>query len=199
MTLKSTLITLAVAAIGLSACQDKPVDASTDDQLTVNMDTLSLPVAIAYVNNYAKRAGTVDSSYTEEGIAKTKKMPDTRAVWFGIERLKALVKKIEAEGGDGIRFYYAAYDSTYTDKSQAHQPPRPYWNHNTLIMVSTKDSLNTYHRDYYNDKKINANGVNGFIIGSTPENRGEMCPPPANCQDIGATLIGNGLTTSTKK
>ncbi|WP_131538875.1 hypothetical protein [Pedobacter nototheniae] len=190
MSLKSTLITLAVAAIGLSACQNKPVDVAKDENLKDNIDTLSLKVAKTYVQNYAKRAGTVDSNFMEAGFSKTKKLPDTRAVWFSIARLKALVKKIEAEGGDGIRFYYAAYDSTYNDKSQGHQPPRPYWNHNTLIMISTKDSLKKYHRDYYNDKKVGSNGgVNGFIIGTTPENRGEMCPPPANCNDIGATLI----------
>ncbi|WP_316803599.1 hypothetical protein [Pedobacter nototheniae] len=189
MSLKTTLITLAVAAIGLSACQNKPVDASKDENLKADIDTLSLTVAKTYVNNYAKRAGTVDSSFSEAGFSKTKKLPDTRAVWFGIARLKALIKKVESEGGDGIRFYYASYDSTYNDKSQGHVPPKPYWNRNTLIMISTKDSLKKYHRDYYNDKKVGVGGSNGFIIGTTPENRGEMCPPPANCNDIGATLI----------
>lgn len=190
MYLKSKLITLAVAVLCFSSCQHKSVNAPKDSQVSDNPDTLSLQVARTYVNNYAKRAGTVDSSFTEEGVSKIKKLPDTRAVWFSVARLKQLVAKVEAEGGDGIRFYFATYDSTYNNKSQEHQPPRPYWNHNTLIMVSTKDSLKRYHRDYYNDRKLGSNtGINGFIIGTVPENRGEMCPPPANCNDVGATLI----------
>lgn len=190
MNLNSKLITLAIAALCLSACQNKHVEASKDNNVKDNMDTLSLQVAKTYVGNYAKRAGTVDSSFTEEGISKIKKLPNTRAIWFSVERLKALVEKVEAEGGDGIRFYFATYDSTYNDKSKGHTPPRSYWNHNTLVMTSTKDSLKEYHRDYYNDKKLGSNGgINGFIIGTTPENRGEMCPPPANCNDVGALLI----------
>lgn len=200
MKLRTKSITWALAALCLAACQNKTVNVSNENDLKDNIDTLSLQIAENYVRNYAKRAGTVDSIFTEEGISKTKKLPDTRAVWFSVARLKALVKKIEAEGGDGIRFYFATYDSTYNTKSQEHQPPRPYWNHNTLIMVSTKDSLKRYHRDYYNDKKVGAsNGINGFIIGTVPENRGEMCPPPANCNDVGATLIKDKPEPTPKK
>lgn len=183
MTLKTTLIGLAIMAGMITACQHKPVDTAQEKISTPSDDSLSIQVAKEYVANYAKRAGTV--------ISDGKEVPDTRAVWFDIERLKSLIKKIETEGGDGIRFYFATYDSSYNAKSNTHVPIKEYWNHNTLIMVSTKDSLG-YHRDYYNDK-INSKAANGMILSTTPENRGEMCPPPANCQDIGATLISDTI------
>lgn len=179
MTLKTTLFGLAISAAVFAACQHKPVDTTQESISTPSDDSLTLAVAKDYVANYGQRAGTV--------ISDGKEVPDTRAVWFGIERLKSLIKKIEAEGGDGIRFYFATYDSTYNAQSKTHVPIKEYWNRNTLIMVSTKDSLG-YHRDYYNDK-INSKAANGMILSTTPENRGEMCPPPANCSGIGATLI----------
>lgn len=183
MTLKTTLIGLAIMAGVLSACQNKSVDTAQEKTSTLSDDSLSIQVAKDYVANYGRRAGTL--------VSDGKEVPDTRAVWFNIERLKNLVKKIEAEGGDGIRFYFATYDSSYNAKSNTHIPVKEYWNHNTLIMVSTKDSLG-FHRDYYNDK-INSKAANGMILSTTPENRGEMCPPPANCQDIGATLISDTI------
>jgi hypothetical protein len=43
----------------------------------------------------------------------TKKRPNTRSIWFSAERLQALLDKIKSEGGDGIRFYLATYDTSY--------------------------------------------------------------------------------------
>lgn len=196
MTFQRNLLYATVIALGFSACQTKPVDNNAIDLnaelAIINKDTLSIDIAKKYVKNYSKRAVDVDSIFSDEakGISSSKKVPDTRAVWFSIKRLKALVKKIESEGGDGIRFYYATYDSLYNARIiGGNRPDRAYWNHNTLIMVSTRDSLaGKYHRDYYENKKKKGYG---FILGSSPENRGEMCPPPANCTDIGATLVNS--------
>ncbi len=188
MNLKSKLIVLTAATFCLTACKQNSNTALKSPGLKDNADTLNLQVARNYVKNYAKNAGTIDSVFIDEGTTKIVKLPNTRAVWFSVERMKALVEKIEAEGGDGIRFYYATYDSVY-DRTRKNPPPKSYWDHNTLIMVSTKDSLK-YHRDYYNDRRVgHGNGKNGFIVGAFPENRGEMCPPPANCRSLGATLL----------
>ncbi|HEY9194607.1 MAG TPA: hypothetical protein VIM77_00020, partial [Mucilaginibacter sp.] len=88
-------------------------------------------------------------------------------------------------------FYYSTYDSTYKASFKGHIPARQYWGYNTLIMVSTKDSLKQFHQDYYYARPTgNPTGVaQGFIVNTVPENRGEQCPPPANCYSIGATLI----------
>ena len=187
MNLIKTLIYVALMVTCLSACQSDPVGTTLNDTLLANEDTLSLETAKRYVKNYAKRAGTIDSSYIDDsGKMRVKKLENTRAVWFSISKLKALVERIESQGGDGIRFYYAAYDSTYSDSFKGHKPPMPYWNRNTLVMVSTKDSL-SYHRDYYAVKDGKEQEV-GFSI-APPENRGEQCPPPTDCYTIGATLI----------
>ena len=128
--------------------------------------------------------------------SKKKKVPNTRAIWFSADRLQKLVNKIKNEGGDGIRFYLATYDTIYPAKFiGGHKPATDYWGHTTLVLVSTKDSTNKmsqkFHRDYYTNKLQGANGQpsKGFIVGGTPENRGELCPPPRDCNSLGATLI----------
>lgn len=186
MKLKKTLLFLALAIAILSACEAK----KSNETVSIGPDTLSYATAKKYVKNYEKHAGFVDSIFKENDSLTNgiKKLPDTRAIWFGIDRLEAMVKKIKEEGGDGVRFYLATYDDKYPkDLKNGYKPDIKYWGYNTLIMVSTKDSINKYHRDYYSNKT----GSKGFILGVTtdPENRGEMCPPPANCTEIGATLI----------
>ncbi|THU38341.1 hypothetical protein FAM09_16835 [Niastella caeni] len=114
---------------------------------------------------------------------------DTRCVWFSIEQLDTLVQKIKHENGDGIRFYLAAYD-----KDSAIHNKSVYRNHSTLVMVSTFDTVvirdskrEHKHWDYYGKS---ANGIDaGAILTTDPENRGELCPPPATCGEEGATLF----------
>ncbi|SEP32965.1 hypothetical protein [Mucilaginibacter sp. OK283] len=189
---KITLITLTIAAIGFSACQQKQ---TAGPSVVIDPDTLSREVALKYVANYGKHAGTVDSTITDaQGLEKKKQLPNTRAIYFSIERMEALVKKIKDEGGQGIRFYLAAYDSTYTKGFNGRKPAKDYWGYNTLVMVSTKDTTingTLYHWDYYNQKPPAGKngGLQGSIIGTTPENRGEQCPPPATCSTTGATLV----------
>jgi hypothetical protein len=202
MTIKSTLIYLGLAVFGFSSCQQNQHADLAAKVTSLDSDTVSLTVAKQYVNNYAKHAGFVDSIYTSAQLSKVKKLPNSRTIWFGIDRLQAMVNKIKAEGGDGVRFYLATYDTVYNPNDKyGHIPERKYWGHTTLVMVSTKDSvsakdtLHRFHRDYYGnniDPTSNSkSGSKGFIlgVGSTPENNGEMCPPPSNCATIGATLI----------
>lgn len=192
MKLGKNLLCVALGAICFTSCQQKN-DGGTDTGGigALNSDTLSYKVAKQYVHNYTKRAGYVDSVVHGPGISKKIRMPNTRSVWFSLSRLKALVNKIDSEGGDGVRFYLAAYDSVYVTAKSGHTPPREYWDYNTLVMVSTKDSLNgKYHQDFYNNSSQSKH-PKGIIltVGSAPENRGEMCPPPSNCYVTGATLL----------
>jgi len=107
---------------------------------------------------------------------------DTRCVWFGIDQLDSLVQKVKSEKGDGIRFYLAVYD-----RDSAFHNNNLFRDHITLVMVSTARDARGKHVDYYNEI---ANGK-GAIITATPENQGELCPPPTNCSGDGATLLGN--------
>jgi len=113
----------------------------------------------------------------------------SRTVWFSSGQLQDLLTQIKKEGGNGIRFYYAAYDSV--EQNGFHCKPS-YLDQSTLVMVSTFDSIvagdgkkDTLHWDYYNGKA----GRQGGIITATPENQGELCPPPANCTAEGATIL----------
>lgn len=208
MNIPVAIITIAMVAMTMTACQSKqsPSIPEDDHQASstaglLDADTISVEFAKIYVKNYAGRAGKipVDSSAceacsTEMIDGRPHKMgSNTRTVWFSVTRLRALVDQLEAEGGDGIRFYFAAYDSTYNkyDSSHTHIPQRPYWNRNTLVMVTTRDSTRNdsiFHWDYFNNDPKGTVGK-GRIILAAAENRGELCPPPASCKGVGALLI----------
>ncbi len=149
-------------------------------------DSVIVPLDEAYrmVANYAPKAGFVE----RDGQL----LPDSRAIWFPIEMLRLLVDQIEDEGGDGIRFYLSTYDSDYTDAPEGtYIPPERYWGYNTLLLVSTRDSMANgqhYHRDYF-DSSIQGSRERqaGFIVTSRVRNRGNVCYP--DCQD-NPTLLG---------
>lgn len=201
--------------IALSAVACKQNNSTGSQTLTDSVaipDSVLVPVSVAkkYVNNYAEHADSVAidtllSSEAETGRPKPrlKPRPDTRCIWFSKERLAAVLQQLEKEKGSGVRFYLATYDKRYnlnpTAKDQ-NRPEKQYWGYNTLIMVSTRDTttaVGKIHQDYYTnfnpDMIAGTNqtkkGRNGFIVGFTPENRGELCPPPESCYDFGATLL----------
>lgn len=186
---KITLITLAFAAIGFSSCQQNhQADVAVKENGLI-FDTLSYETALKYVKNYESHAGTIDSGL----LGNIHKKPNTRCIWFPLARLDSMVQKTRREGGDGVRFYLASYDKNYgSDFKGGYKPDKQFWGLTTLVMVSTKDSVvKPYHQDYYYKKPAAGQngGLQGFIIGTPPENRGEQCPPPATCSSIGATLV----------
>ncbi|AYL96139.1 hypothetical protein [Mucilaginibacter celer] len=187
MNLKNLTIAAAVlATMSFYACTQKPQGAATTPapSIVLDPDTISVDSAMKYVANFSRNT---HDSIPGEGVLG-KKRPNTRCIWFSIDRLDSLVKKIKAEKGDGIRFYMAAYDNHYNPKG-LNTPPKDYWGHSTLIMVSTYlDQASGNHNDYYKGSPF-SNGGSGGIFTTTPENRGELCPPPATCKSIGATLF----------
>jgi hypothetical protein len=190
MTIKQSLVLMAFAGFGLASCQTKTAEPAAVSITSIG-DQISVDTAIKYVANYKRRAGIVDSVWGEGGYQKKYPRPNTRCIWFDKEKLRRLLVELDAEKGDGVRFYLAAYDSTYNTKVNSKIPDRKYWNYNTLVMVSTVPKvvgIDTLHFDSYSKRTANDPG-RGFIVGAGPENRGEMCPPPSNCPAIGATLI----------
>jgi hypothetical protein len=176
------------------ACKQKHKKNIREEIISSNLNLVDDSDAVQYVKNYSPRAGSVlvrrDITDSIPYIA-----PNTRCIWFSTEQLSNLIHAVEDEGGDGIRIYIAAYDSTYDIPAGDNpSPPVFSWNRNTMLLVSTKDSVasdkGTYHRDYY-DNKGDKTRKNGFIVTAKAQNRGEMCPPPANCYDVGALLIRN--------
>lgn len=178
--MKPLFCLLFLAFLFTMAC--KPAAKDPDKAENVEMvlkDTMSYDEAKKLVHNFGKRV----YKKHQGGLI----FSDTRCVWFGINQLDTLVQQIKKEGGDGIRFYMATYDST-EDKN--YKVPPMYRNSSTLIMVSTKDSLVSdtvhVHADYFGSKTKN---MRGAIFGASPENQGELCPPPSNCTAEGAKLL----------
>lgn len=201
MKLKSTLLFVALITLSAAACKQNDSASGDGHSIGTIPDSVTVDLAVAkkYVANYASHAGHPDQ--TEEEIAQRKpKKPDTRAIWFDKLRLQQMLAQLEQEGGDGVRFYLITYNNKYdtTVKHKKPIPPVKYWGYNTLLMVSTKDSTingKPVHADYYTNTVAGTEikgktKKKGFIVTFEPENRGELCPPPANCKDEGATLIG---------
>ncbi|MBB6501551.1 hypothetical protein [Pedobacter cryoconitis] len=204
MKLKLSVLFTALIAIGAVACKQKE---AADTQSTGTRRNASIPDSVLvdvktakhYVKNYAPHAGYVDQ--TEEDVrARRPKKPDTRCVWFSKQRLQEMLNQLDEENGDGVRFYMITYDNKYdtTEVAKTPYPEKKYWGYNTLLMVSTrevKDNGNTLHYDYYTNDFVKHSDARqkrpGFIITFVPENRGELCPPPANCAEVGATLLDN--------
>lgn len=183
-TFKLTLIALTL--VTFISCEQEDIKSylSKNDKIE-NGDSYKLDYQTAkrYVANYAAHAGYVDQTASEIQ-SKAAKRPETRSIWFSKERLQSMLDQLENEKGDGVRFYLATYDNVPMAGTNI---PQEHLGFNTLLMVSTKDSVagsETFHRDYYNT--TGAVSTIGFV-----ENKGEICPPPADCINIGATLIGN--------
>jgi hypothetical protein len=130
------------------------------------------PDAYKLVQNYKRR------HVLRRGLGGGfERIQNTRSVWYSIDQMEEIVKRIKKEGGDGIRFYFARYDEEIVGNI-CHSKQ------NTILMVSTNDTLiegKLLHFDYYEDKK-------GLVVKIVPENKGEICPPPKDCKTIGAFL-----------
>ncbi len=191
--MKKIVVILSVAACGFFSCIEKEsLDEERrtlkDVQLTAvlaeNATSHSVPVdtAKAWVQNYGKWLRSKNAELAEQVQAdgKTVALPNSRSVWFSVEQLEKLLARIKAEEGDGIRFYFATYGKMQSSVDSCTKLPFDYSNLNTLLMVPTKRD-GCIHRDAY--------GSRNSITTMDIENKGEICPPPADCGNKGATLI----------
>lgn len=165
MMIKHSFLTCTLFALMTYTVQSIAQTNQSQDAV-LSSELANVPVDVAYrmVANYAPRAGFVDRDGEQ--------LPNTRTVWFSVAQLKAFINEIEGEGGDGIRFYFAAYDDDYSENGEEMDvPPAEYWGYNTLLMVPTRDSTAngvTHHRDYLTPAGAGT---------STIQNRGNLCPP----------------------
>jgi len=156
----------------------EPVKDNNDNGEVVLKDTLSPDAAKRLVKNFSGRV-----FQRKQGALL---MSDTRCVWFSSKQLEALLARVRNEGGNGVRFYMATYDKEALNDVKCREKYRDY---STLVMVSTRDSISpkgdTLHFDYFNK----SGKLKGAILTATPENQGELCPPPSNCTPEGALLL----------
>lgn len=188
-------------AVLLAACMNgSDVQSDPYEESSYSVSSLSgipdsawVPVAEAkqMVANYAPRAGYVDRDGQQR--------PNTRCAWIPLEYLEGMVGRLQNEGADGLRIYFAAYDSVYSKAAPAAmEPPNEWWGYNTVLFVSTRDSVSNgqrFHRDYYTNIATTgraAPATGGFIVAMEPVNRAGICPPPDKCKDKGALLLEDG-------
>jgi hypothetical protein len=114
---------------------------------------------------------------------------DSMSAWYSIEELEEFIEKVKDHGGNGIKFYFAAYSHDYVDVPE-------YAGRQTIVMVASKGKRSATRID---NKDIYVSTVKGSTI--LAYNSGQLCPPfcypgSADNEDswggIGTTLIDRG-------
>lgn len=130
---------------------------------------------------------TVRKNYREQRWQQNSKRigkPDSLSVWFSLEDIEGFLDKLKNHGGDGIRFYFGAYDEAFAEKPL-------YAGRQTIVMVGTrqKQTVNgEISKDIYISTKEGTN-----ILAY---NVGRLCPPI--CQsgdgldDLGISIVDKG-------
>jgi len=107
---------------------------------------------------------------------------DSLSAWHSIEELEELIAKAKEHGGDGIRFYFAAYPKDYTE-----QPL--YAGRQTIVMVATKQKVT---EKGLTNKDIYINTENGTEILAF--NNANICPPFCKPKELGEDSGEIGIT-----
>lgn len=90
---------------------------------------------------------------------------DSLSVWFSLEDVESFLEKLKEHKGDGIRFYFGAYNNEYAEKPL-------YAGRQTIVMVATKQKQ-TLAGEVNKDIYINT----GEGINILAYNLGRPCPP----------------------
>lgn len=118
-----------------------------------------------------QHVNTVIQNYkTERWVHNSKRLgkQDSMSAWFSAEELEDYLAKIKEHGGDGVRFYFAAYDKDYA------QEPK-YAGRQTIVLVATKSKeseTGVVNKDLYISTE-NGNTILAY-------NNSDLCPP-YNC------------------
>jgi hypothetical protein len=119
-----------------------------------------------YVNT--EHVNTVIGNYKRERWAHKSRhigKEDSMSAWYSIEELEDFIAKIKEHGGDGMRFYFAAYSSDFAGREG-------YADRQTIVMVGTKHNESLSGRA---DKDIYISTEEGHTI--LAYNMGTICPP----------------------
>lgn len=131
-----------------------------------------------------KHADSVIKNYKQHRwIHNSKRIgkEDSLSVWFSIEELENFLAKAKEQGGDGVRYYFGAYDENYSEHPL-------YAGRQTIVMVATK-------------QKESGNGIKDKDIYMSTEkgteilafNVGRLCPPMCTTDDgLGIGIVDKG-------
>jgi hypothetical protein len=113
--------------------------------------------------------------------------PDTLSVWFSLEDIEGFLNNAKANGGDGIKFYFAAYPKAYA-------PEPEHEGRQSIVLVATKsrqsETGSVAHKDLY----ITRQGKSTVMA----LNKGIIFPPGINVPseggmgDLGITIVDKG-------
>lgn len=130
---------------------------------------------------------TVIKNYKKERwVHNSKRLgkEDSLSVWFSTADIEAFLEKAKEHGGDGVRFYFGAYDEKFAEVPL-------YAGRQTIVMVATK------HKETFSgqvDKDIYINTENGANILAF--NVGRLCPPLCTNGEegngLGITILDKG-------
>ena len=113
--------------------------------------------------------------------------PDSLSAWYRIEDLENFLALAKSKGGDGIRFYFAAYPKNYSAIPG-------YSGRQTLALVGTKSKITELGAVANKDIYYSKNGRLKILSGSLPQTCPPICNPPSEggMGDLGITIIDKG-------
>ena len=132
---------------------------------------------------------TVRRNYREQRwIQNSRRIgkPDSLSVWFSLEDVEGFLEKLKNHGGNGIRFYFGAYDTEFVEKPL-------YAGRQTIVMVGTRQKA-TGNGEVGYDKDMYISTKEGTSI--LAYNVGRPCPPVCTSgdgmDDLGITIVDKG-------
>jgi len=112
---------------------------------------------------------------------------DSLSGWWSIEEMESFLEKAKMYGGDGVKFYFGAYDKDYQEQPE-------YAGRQTLVMVATKQKEGKNGTTVNKDIYINDGNSNNILA----YNQVRLCPPSCGIggdtesPEIGVTIVDRG-------
>ncbi len=131
------------------------------------------------IRNYKKERWVHNS----ERIGKE----DSLSGWWSIEEIENFLDNAKLYGGDGVKFYFGAYDNEFQERPE-------YSGRQTLVMVATKQKEGKYGTKVNKDIYINEGNENNILA----YNMATLCPPSCGLSvdsdniEIGVTIVDKG-------
>lgn len=113
--------------------------------------------------------------------------PDSLSAWYSIEDMENFLAEAKAHGGDGIKFYYAAYPEDFSAQPE-------YAGRQTLVTVATKSKITASGESANKDIYAIKNGKSEILSGLLPITCPPKCfsNPEGGMGDLGITIVDRG-------
>jgi hypothetical protein len=114
--------------------------------------------------------------------------PDSLSAWCSIQDLENFITEAKSNGGDGVRFYFAAYPDNY-------QAIPGFAGRQTILHVATKSKVSLSGDVKNKDMYVLKNGQTHILFGGNDPLK--ICPPicgnsEGGMGDLGITIVDKG-------